>query len=377
MALTIFLIDSFYIFEMKSWGRYVIIVVAFAILLITAINNHGVVVIKTEAYHRFFIAFILVCFASVVWAWNPYLALVKSITLFEIFVCMSMIYPYFRTNNDIDELIKIFMISGYILCVYTLLYYGRSEIVSYLSNNIRIGNDYTNANALGLVASMSIIIQVYYIINKRSNLWVLFLLPAVIVLAISQSRKAIVMVVLGIAFLIGTNAANKNRLKRLLNMAVALLILGLMLFVLSRVPIFEGVMRRFVTFFESLNGQRAEDIRSVFRRIGLEQFRKTPILGIGIGNSLELLEKSGYGRTYLHSNMVELLACLGIVGFIVYYSIYFYLGFKLLKYRRNNHGETNLCFVLLVMMFIMDYAQVTYYDKVQYLYFMCFFLSLL
>lgn len=376
MGLTIFMVISFYIFELKSWGRYVIFVVAVAIFLINALNNQMKVNMRFEAYHYFILAFIIDCFMSVLWAWNSALAFSKSVTLLLILACMSMIYPYFRKRETVDDLLKIFLLSGYFLCVYTVFYYGRSDVMSYLTNNVRIGNDFTNSNALGLVAAVSIIIQVYYIINKKANAWAILMVPTIVVLAISQSRKAIIMVVAGVAFLISTNSSNKNIGKKVLSIIGGIVALLILLYLLSNIPIFSGVMKRFTTLFESMNGQRAEDIRSIFRRIGMEQFWKTPVLGIGIGNSLELLGSSGYNRTYLHSNMVELLACMGIVGFSLYYSIYFYLGYKLFKYRKYDNGITNLCFVLLVMMFIMDYGQVTYYDKVQYLYFMCFFLNI-
>ena len=375
MGLTMFMVFSFYVFELKSWGRYVIFAVTISIFIISALNNNGKIQIRFEAYHYFILAFIADCFCSVMWAWNSALALSKTITLFLIFICMSLIYPYFSKQNTVDDLLKVFLKSGYFLCIYTLVFYGQSGVMNHLKSNIRIGNDFTNANALGIVAATSIIIEVYYIINNKADIWAIFMAPAIVVLAISQSRKAIVLVVIGTAFLIVSNSKNKSIGKSILGVVGGIITLFILMYLLSNVSIFSGVMSRFTTFFESLNGQRAEDIRTIFRRIGMAQFKRTPIFGIGIGNSLELLGRSGYNRTYLHSNMVELLACLGIVGFLIYYSIYFYLGYKLFKYRKCDDGITNLCFVLLVMMFIMDYAQVTYYDKVQYLYFMCFFLN--
>ena len=108
----------------------------------------------------------------------------------------------------------------------------------------------------------------------------------------------------------------------------------------------------------------------------MQQFYKTPILGIGMGNSLELLASVGQRRTYLHCNFVEILASGGIIGFVIYYCIYVKLLGGLWKYRKYRSQTTNLCIVLLLLMLIMDYGMVTYYDKQQYLYFMCFFLQL-
>ena len=314
---------------------------------------------------------------SSLWAWNPSLALSKGITIFSILLCFSFLYPYFIQRKNIDILIDSFMFSGYGIAIYTVIFYGARGIASMLSGNIRVGNDFTNANSIGLIAVTSCIIQFYYLLKQEKKIFSIFLIPCIIALAISQSRKAMIMLIVGVAFLIMTSSSGRSSfIKKLFRIIIALFSVGILLYVLSRLDIFAGVFGRFETLFESMNGQRSEDIRTIYRKIGMQQFYKTPILGIGIGNSLELLSSVGQRRTYLHCNFVEILASGGIIGFVIYYSVYVKLLGGLWKYRRYRFRSTNLCIVLLVLMLIMDYGMVTYYDKQQYLYFMCFFLQL-
>lgn len=377
-ALITFMIMSFYIFETASWGRYVIFGITILITLIYATNNDfKIPLILNRPFHIHVAAFGIFCFASSIWAWNSAAAISKGITIFSILICYSLIYPYFKQKGNIDILLDAFMFSGYGIALYTVIYYGTSGIASMLSGNVRLGNDFTNANSIGLIAATSCIIQFSYLLKKEKRKFAIFLIPCIIALAISQSRKAMIMLVAGVAFLIMVKGSNHTSIfKKAINFMLGVLAVFLLINIMSQLDIFSGVFRRFETLFESINGTRAEDIRSIYRRIGMQQFYKTPILGIGIGNSLDLLESAGYMRTYLHCNFVEILSSGGIVGFVIYYSIYIKLIVGLWKYRRYRSTTTNLCIVLLFLMLIMDYGMVTYYDKQQYLYFMCFFLQL-
>lgn len=368
-----FMLMAIYLFELESWGRYIIFGCALLVALIYSFHRNYVFPIIFESFHSYVLAFAIFCFLSSVWAWNSSLALSKGITILVALGTLSLIYPYYRENN-IDLLLKSFMLSGYGISVYTIFYYGLSSIVSMLSGGVRMGNDFSNANSIGLVATVSCIIQMYFWLKKERNVLIVFLMPTIICIAISQSRKAIVMLLVGIAATIITSGDKTKRSKRFLKIIVGITVLFLMLYLVQHLEIFSGVSNRFTILFESINGERAEDIRSIYRRIGMQQFFKTPVFGIGMGNSLELLASVGQRRTYLHCNFVELLASGGVIGFVIYYLIYVYLLTNLWKYRKIDSSRTMLCFVLLVLMLVMDYGMVSYYDKQQYMYFMCFFI---
>lgn len=374
--LVTFLIVAFYVFELEWWGRYVAFVVSALVALIHSSQNGMRIRIKMEAFHIYILAFALFCYLSAVWAWNSSLAISKGTTVVSMVVCFSLLYPYYEKKGSIESLMKSIMLSGYVICAYTISFYGINSFTSMLSGAVRIGNDFTNANGIGLVASTSCIIQVYFWLQKKRSIIAIFMVPTIMALAVSQSRKAIIMLVVGVTFLIATVNAGKNAGKKILGFVASVVVLFLLLFIMTKVEIFQGVMRRFDTLFESLNGTRAEDIRAVYRRIGFDQFLKTPVFGIGIGNSLEMLERAGQRRTYTHCNYVELLASGGVVGFFIYYAIYIKLIKGLWRNRMYDIEMTNLCIILIVLMLIMDYGMVTYYDKPQYLYFMCFFLQL-
>ena len=372
-----FMIMSFYIFEMMSWGRYVLLGIVLAVTALYVVQNHFRIKKSWGAFHNCLLAFVLFTFVSALWAWNPSAAISKGFSLLYILVCYYFLYSYYYERGNVELLVLAIMLSGYGVCVYAVGYYGVNGIVGMLTGRIRMYNDFANANAIGLAAALSCIIQFYYFMKKQYRWLTVFSILAVLIIAITQSRKAIIMLVLGITWLTMTaeGSGRKGALKKLLRFVIAIVVAVCIIYLLSRLEIFAGVVRRFEVYFESLRGERTEDIRSIYRRIGMQQFWKTPILGIGIGNSLELLENVGFRRTYLHCNYVELLASGGIVGFVVYYSMYGILAVNFWKCRHIRSDMTRLCTIIMLLLLVMDYALVSYYAKKQYIYLMLLFLQ--
>ena len=94
-----------------------------------------------------------------------------------------------------------------------------------------------------------------------------------------------------------------------------------------------------------------------------------------VARQFALMTEAGY-ENYVAScitsfgNYVEILAGGGLVGFLIYYSFYCYVFGSFIRYRRYCSIETFICAVLLVMLLVDDYANVTYYLKDTYFYLM-------
>ena len=83
-----------------------------------------------------------------------------------------------------------------------------------------------------------------------------------------------------------------------------------------------------------------------------------------------------YGNAhYLHNNYMEMLACGGIVGFLIHYWIYVYLLRVYIKNFKHHEKEFNICFVLLIFKLIMDIGAVSYYSKTTYFYLLLFIMG--
>lgn len=375
IALVSFMIMSFYLFEQQWWGRYVLFAVTVIVTVISASEDSWRIRFRFGAFHLHMLLLAAYCFASSLWAWVPSLAVSKGITILLILICFSALYTYYQSKNSVDYLLKSIMYAGYGVAIYSFVFYGFSGIQNMMLNGIRIENEFANANSLGMIAAFSCIIQTFYWIKDRITLSSVFIIPAVLLILISQSRKAIVLLILG-EILVSMVISKDNRaLRRVANFFLILIILFFLIFILSKLDVFSSTLKRFVQYFDSVAGNREENIRDVFRQIGFNQFFKKPIFGIGIGNSSELLGRFGQRRTYLHDNFAELLACGGIVGFAIYYSMYVRVFFVMWKNKNTYKLTTYLCLILLVLLVVMDYGRVSYASKQQYVFFMLFFLQ--
>lgn len=90
-------------------------------------------------------------------------------------------------------------------------------------------------------------------------------------------------------------------------------------------------------------------------------------LGIGFGNV------GNYLGVYAHNNYVEVLASLGIIGFLIFYAIYFYGLYNSIKYRYNQ--LCRYCFYTLVGLMVIEMGQVTCLYPIVYIFFPIFIIA--
>jgi O-antigen ligase len=107
---------------------------------------------------------------------------------------------------------------------------------------------------------------------------------------------------------------------------------------------------------------------------GLEIAAAHPALGVGLDNFRLMLP--GYsgtrGGTYAHSNFVEMLADTGVVGFLLYFSIYvsvfrrLWRSAKRLRDRKQQELYVST-FALMAIYVVYDFAMVSYSEKLSWL----------
>ena len=127
---------------------------------------------------------------------------------------------------------------------------------------------------------------------------------------------------------------------------------------------------RIESFLNSLNGGETDGSTS-FRihmiEWGIEWFHNRPYFGHGLMNYKALLGTmgtwAGTEGTYAHNNYIELLVDVGIVGTVIYYSLYASLLFKGIRKIKERNLTRLILLGLLVAILISEYGLVTYYDK--------------
>jgi O-antigen ligase len=134
-------------------------------------------------------------------------------------------------------------------------------------------------------------------------------------------------------------------------------------------------MENIMLFIKGQKVQKGETSitgRAYLYKLGLRNFLNSPV----IGNGLSSFEDTDVGigimskkiGSYAHSNLIEVLASSGIIGFILYYSIYLTCLSKLLyqfKFERNAHLKPILYLAItsIAVMLTYELFAVTYSGK--------------
>ncbi len=363
-----------------SYGALVLLGCAGLIFALSALQNDGILQVHIGPYHWFWGAFGLYCLASSLWAWNASEAASRGVTLLEMTACVALMYVHFQQETDMWRLYSILKWAGFLISLYTITVYGFNAIVALLASGQQLRVEFTNTNSISIQAAMAIVICLYELIFKKKRLSSLLLcIPCLIVVAASGTRKSLLVVLLGVVLLLYFRYQGRQDGRNVLRMLVWLLVAVVAVMLVLSLPAFSGMMQRMEGFQAWLTGEGEVDnstnLRARYIQIGLEQFWKTPIFGIGINNSGILLEKNFEKYTYLHNNIVELLCCGGIVGFCLYYAMYAYCGIYLYSASRRGDTAAKLGLTILLIFTFMDIARVSYYAKPSFFYFMIFFLQ--
>lgn len=252
---------------------------------------------------------------------------------------------------------------------YLMIVYGSGSLLNMVSSGTRISSDIINSNTLGLVAAITAIINLYYILNDRFHVWNILIIVSIAFIAVSNSRKAFVYIIVGTALLLILNGfQKKNGFNRYFKYIAILILVFAVIFFLYKENIFVGVTARMFGLMARFTGYGMIDnstaIRNRLASEGMSYFHSHPIFGIGMDNS----RLQSYQNLYTHNNYIEMLANGGIVGFAIYYSIYLYLLVIYIKNWKYRDKEYDICFTLLLLNLVMDYGMVSYYSKQTYFY---------
>lgn len=384
---TIALYASFVLFDSYLWGRYVNFALTVLIFVNYLILNRGRIVLRFDAYVVFCLLFMAYVLASSLWAIKPDDSVEAAATLFRTFGCAYLLYVSYAAQSEFDFIgyIKLIMWAGYVVAIYSLLYYGLDTIIAAGKyENLRLDNSFSNVNTIGMFCALACMIQVCVLVleKKRFSWTMLLMIPSVVVIAATQSRKALIWLVLGFLCAVAVKASmgNKNVIVRCIKILLICVPVAFAVYGILQLNTFSGIRDRMDILLGSVVGKEADlsiTLRGNMRELGWRWFWKNPILGIGVANPHIIAARELSVDTYLHDNFVELLCGGGIVGFILYYGMYVYLFAKLWKYRNTDRGLVAFFAAWLILMLIMNYGMVTYLSKLQNFYLMIHFLNIL
>lgn len=376
---TVCLISSFFIFDMTALSSISILICDGILFTLILMKKGTRLKVSINRFHKATLLFVAFCFFSAIWALNPYKAIANGITILEILVSISIIGMYYQDSYNTNTILKCIFWSGIVISVYTITFYGFETFKYMLLNSERVGNDYANANAIGMWMAITVTVGVWLIAFYGFRLKYCAIALPFFIVALAQSRTALIEAIIGVLLILFLRYRNQKNVLRTIGKMI-LIIIGIIgiLILLSKLAIFDGILMRMEQLIQMFTGGSDADssslVRSAYIKLGFEQFLRTPLFGIGMGSTYILTGQYSTHSTYLHNNFVEVLASGGIIGFVCYYSMHAYIIKELFKKLKSNNPETIICFVLIVIHTLADYGTVCYYKKYNYLIlFVCFF----
>ena len=369
MGITMLYYVLIYFSDLMDMGNVFIVGTMVLFLIYNFISNNGQLKLVFTTLHVYIAIFTLYTLASSMWATSSSLTIPKFNAL--VFILIGMIVVS-MDNNDSSarkRLLSCLLYGNYIVVYICIFRFGWSNIIRMISDQEKYASIAINANTLGMCAAYAIVIHFYKIIKEKQRLSIsdIVMLPAIVTIVASGSRKAIIIIFAGIMGILLLR--NTSKMKTILFRTILILPLVVLLIIgLSKIAIFSSIVERMTDIFNvfSSSANRYNNsawLRVAYINLGTELFLSHPLFGVGIGNSnyyaLQLYDKNHY----FHNNFIELLSCGGIVGFIIFYSIFIWMIYNMIKYRQYKDELYDICLVLLVIHFFMGLGLVQYFSK--------------
>ena len=301
--------------------------------------------------------FILVFYEiiSCVWAFNQEVAISQLVTQLQLFVLFFFSYMYIKQIGRLEDYYNAMYLSGIGLIFYSLYVYGGlSGFLAIMSTGHRMGDLIGNQNTYGLVFANAALVALYYFFFNNEKRHVLLAGLLIFFGFSSGSKKVAFLLLIGLIFLILSKYGIRKPFKVLIYSFASLLV-GWMFI---HLPIFSTILERLESYF-SVTGNTSDNIRAELIRFGLKLFMENPLLGYGL-NNYHLFHWSG---VYSHNNYIEVLVSLGIIGFIIYYSIFINSATVLIKKREYLKPIHFLLAFSILSSFVFGYGMVQFYSK--------------
>ena len=269
--------------------------------------------------------------------------------------CIVVSVPYlYRTKEDLYKFARLLIIAG-LYCIAMLAW--RTPVGAWGTERVgeAIGQ---NANSIGLNMAFLALVCMFSYTRKKNVVYAIALVAFAAIALFSGSRKAFVALMFGVAAVF---AFSGRGWKALLGVIAA----G------AFCSVFYWIVIHNADLYNVL-GYRLEDLinggvdkstieREWYRDYAFGMFLAKPIVGFGFNGFLTQMQIIGYShQAYSHCNQLEILADLGLIGFVLYYWIFAYMLKNLIALPRESHWVKVYGVLFLLIIFGTDYGCVSF-----------------
>ena len=283
-----------------------------------------------------------------------------------IIAMITSVSVYVDTPEDLERLLKLYILSMAIIVGLELTAVPMSEWSSGLIGSYFSGS---NKNGVAFLVFCAELMAFYQFYSKGNKKYLLLVVIFVVFIILSGSRKGIFAAVAGPLMFVVFSVYKRNYLFNII--LVGTLAALIIFYVFTDENAYNAIGKRLESMLEFWFDNRSQKVdnslymRSYYIQLAQELFSESPIVGKGMGNFAKIIDELyDLNGVYGHNNYWQILSELGIIGFAIYYSMYFTIIIRLIKSSVVNKSRMSimfLCFMLLLM--VLETGLVTYNSK--------------
>lgn len=338
--------------------------------------------------------FILVASLSFLWADNMNKVFLSLPSMVQPFILCLIMTAYISSYDKIEKLINDFILSAVVLIGNlflstsltewrNILYYSASKYVDPSSGDGRLGITVNmHPNAFGTIVIVYIFFSLYRLLVRKEKKYLALLFILITLLLLSKSRSSLLIALMGCLLIV--LYMQKSSVRQMAWVGICVTVVLYLGWATINIPVLYNIVGyRMVGLFNMLSGAGNVDAststRMNFILIGLELFFKHPILGIGMNNFsvVAYRDYNIWAEVYSHSNIIELLADLGVVGFLLYYipiGNAIWRLFEEMNYAKKMNADSymliSFTFVLGVVLLVREIMSISYDKEIMWYIFM-------
>src|SRR5699024_424907 len=301
--------------------------------------------------------FILVSLFSIAYSVSTMDSIGRFWSILFSLLFLGSLSQYVKSEESVKRLLNYYTIGGLLFILINLIT-NISFIISADLVNLKFGMEFSYIS----IQTMCIVIWKFIYSQKYRSYYFLLILFLISMILISGNKKSIILPIVFLALIILIR--NRKDFGRLL--------LSIFMLLSTSILLFYVIMNNDILY--SVLGQRIEGLLNFFTGFGtvdkstttrmglidkaIEVFFNNPLTGVG----LDGFKKLNIYDVYAHNNFLELLAGLGLLGFIAYYWIYVYLLVNLFRFCKNKSNSVAiLLFSLVLTLLVNDFGSISYY----------------
>src|SRR5699024_9517454 len=348
IAFTLILTFQISSFFTSKISLFVLGILAIALVFVCFIKNKFKVI--NISFIVWWYGFILVSLFSIAYSVSTMDSIGRFWSILFSLLFLGSLSQYVKSEESVKRLLNYYTIGGLLFILINLIT-NISFIISADLVNLKFGMEFSYIS----IQTMCIVIWKFIYSQKYRSYYFLLILFLISMILISGNKKSIILPIVFVSLIILIR--NRKDFGRLL--------LSIFMLLSTSILLFYVIMNNDILY--SVLGQRIEGLLNFFTGFGtvdkstttrmglidkaIEVFFNNPLTGVG----LDGFKKLNIYDVYVHNNFLELLAGLGLLGFIAYYWIYVYLLVNLFRFCKNKSNSVAILLFSLVLTLLVNW----------------------